>query len=127
MSGLAVMGPEGTGRVNRNLKLVRVAALLGAVGSASVFLGFGSAPASAGEQRLHNEFNATYGLVPLFKGSGNDGASRLGSMKATKASMSSGGKPAAGGNKRDEPRREDPELPGFNGDNPDGPTAMSNG
>lgn len=115
------MGFGRNSRVNKKFKALRVAALLGAVGGASVFLGLGSTAASAGEQRLHNEFSATYGLVPLYAGSGNVGA---GEMKATKASVSTSSRSRGGNNKPDEPKREDPELPGYDGNNPDGPQAM---
>lgn len=121
------MGFEGISQVNRNVKLVRVAALLGAVGGAAVFLGSGSAPAIAGEQRLHNEFSATYGLIPPFRGSGQVGGGASNTMKATKTSLSSGAKRSKGDNKSDEPKREDPELPAYDGNNADGPTAMRNG
>lgn len=104
--------------MNRNIKLSRVAALLGAVGGVSVVLGLGSTAASAGEQRLHNEFSATYGLIPMFAGSGNTRDTT--SMKATKTSASPSRN--QGSNKPDVPQREDPELPSYDG--PDAPTAM---
>ena len=113
--------------MNSNFKRVRVATLLGAMGGAVVFLGFGSASASAGEQRLHNEFSATYGLIPLYEGSGNVGVGASASMKATKTSATSTVNRAKGDSKADEPKREDPELPGYDGNSPDGPTAMKNG
>ena len=97
------------------------------MGGAVVFLGFGSASASAGEQRLHNEFSATYGLIPLYEGSGNVGVGASASMKATKTSATSTVNRAKGDSKADEPKREDPELPGYDGNSPDGPTAMKNG
>lgn len=106
--------------MSKKFNVMRAAALLGAVGGATVFLGLGSAPASAGEQRLHNEFSSTYGLMPLFQGSGNNDGS---SMKATKASTSPSFS-RSNGNKADEPKREDPELPGYDGNGPDAPTAM---
>lgn len=91
-----------------------------------MFLGLGSAPAGAGEQRLHNEFSATYGLIPLFEGSGNVGVGA--SMKAARTSASvSPTRSKRAGDKPDEPKREDPELPGYDGNSPDGPTAMKNG
>lgn len=108
--------------MNKKFNVVRVAALLGAVSGASI-LGLGSAPASAGEQRLHNEFSATYGLIPLYEGSGNTGVGST--MKATKTSTSTTTRSKAGNNnKPDEPKLEDPELPGYDGNNPDGPQAM---
>lgn len=117
------MGFGRNSRVNKKFKALRVAALLGAVGGASVFLGLGSTAATAGEQRLHNEFSATYGLIPLYEGSGNIGVG--GSLQATKASVSTTSRAKAGNNnKPDEPKLEDPELPGYDGNNPDGPQAM---
>jgi hypothetical protein len=108
--------------VEKKLKFVRMAALLGAVGGASVFLGLGGTAASAGEQRLHAEFKATYGLLPLAEGSGGNRADASKSFKTANASTS---RPKKGNEQPDEPKIEDPPLPGFDGDNGDGTQSTS--
>lgn len=100
--------------MDKKLKFVRMAALLGAVSGASVFLGLGSTVASAGEQRLHGEFTATYGLIPLIERSSNDSVS---SPKSTKTATASVSRSKKGNAKPDEPKIEDPPLPGYDGEN----------
>ena len=100
--------------MEKKLKFVRMVALLGAVSGASVFLGLGSTAASAGEQRLHSEFTATYGLIPLTESSGGD---RVSSPKATKTATATVSRSKRGNAQPDEPKIEDPPLPGYDGDN----------
>jgi hypothetical protein len=100
--------------VEKKLKFVRMAALLGAVSGASVFLALGSTAASAGEQRLHGEFTATYGLIPLTERSSNDSVT---SPKSTKAATASVSRSKKGNSQPDEPKIEDPPLPGYDGAN----------
>jgi hypothetical protein len=108
--------------VEKKLKFVRMAALLGAVSGASVFLGLGSTVASAGEQRLHGEFTATYGLIPLIERSGNDNAT---SPKSTKTATASVSRSKKGNSQPDEPKIEDPPLPGYDGDNVEATQSMN--
>ena len=108
--------------VEKKLKFVRMVALLGAMGGASVFLGLGSTAASAGEQRLHAEFKATYGLIPLSEGTGGSHADISKSFKTANAGSSRSKK---GNGQPDEPKIEDPPLPGFDGGNGEGTQSMS--
>lgn len=103
----------------RNPKALRTIALFTAIGGASALLvAMGSAPASAAEERLHNESFATYGLVPpsaigsskSFTDSGhNDSATQ----PAT--TFAGAGPSLKGKGKGDEPGIEDPPLPGYDG------------
>ena len=111
--------------VEKKLNFVRMAALLGAVSGASMFLGLASTAASAGEQRLHGEFTATYGLIPLTERGGNDGASAPKSTKSTKTANASTPRSKKGNVRSDEPKIEDPPLPSYDGDNGAGIQSMN--
>jgi len=108
--------------VEKKLNFVRMAALLGAVSGASMFLGLASTAASAGEQRLHGEFTATYGLIPLSEGSGGNRADASKSTKTANAGTSRAKKDKA---RSDEPKLEDPPLPSFDGGNGEGAQSMN--
>lgn len=108
--------------VEKKLNFVRMAALLGAVSGASMFLGLASTAAIAGEQRLHGEFTATYGLFPLTERGGNDGVSAPRSTKTANASTSRSKK---GNGRSDEPKIEDPPLPSYDGNNGAGTQSMN--
>ena len=108
--------------MEKKLNFVRMAALLGAVSGTSMFLGLASTEASAGEQRLHGEFTATYGLIPLSEGSGGNRADASKSTKTANASTSRSKKDKA---QPDEPKIEDPPLPSYDGDNGESTQSMS--
>ncbi len=121
--------------MEKKLKFVRMAALLGAVSGAAMFLGLASTMASAGEQRLHGEFIATYALIPLSEGSGGNRADASKDIKTANAGTSRAKKDiqtANAGTSRakkdkaqpDEPRIEDPPLPSFDGGNGEGAQSM---
>ena len=108
--------------VEKKLNFVRMVALLGAVSGTSMFLGLASTEASAGEQRLHGEFTATYGLIPLSECSGGNRADASKSTKTANASTSRSKKDKA---QPDEPKIEDPPLPSYDGDNGESTQSMS--
>ena len=108
--------------MEKKLNFVRMAALLGAVSGASVFLGLGGTAASAGEQRLHGEFTATYGLIPLTERAGNDSVS---APRSTKTADANTPRSTKGNGQPDEPKIEDPPLPGYDGDNGAGTQSMN--
>ena len=97
------------------LKALQIAALLGVMSSASVVLVAASAPAQAGEQRLHSSSSKTYGLIPV----GQNGEERGGNLSkaTTTKSASNSGKPNGGKPGGDGPQLEDPGLPGYDGGN----------
>ena len=107
--------------MEKKLKFVRMAALLGAVSGAAMFLGLASTMASAGEQRLHGEFIATYALIPLSEGSGGNRADASKDIKTANVGTSRAKKDKA---QPDEPRIEDPPLPSFDGGNGEGAQSM---
>jgi hypothetical protein len=107
----------------RNVKALRVVALLAAVSGASMLvLSSASTPAKASEERLHNESLSTYGLLP-------PGATRTASaeggdsMTTSSFAMSSAGIKSPSLNKSKEPDIEDPALPGYDG--PDAPASSA--
>lgn len=106
----------------------RVAALLGAMGGASALLVSAATPAKAGEEHLHNSSTKVYGLIPPGEGSRNatsSGSIRSASTDTGTTTMKSGAKRGSGGSTADnEPKIEDPPLPGYDGP-PDGGNTMA--
>lgn len=101
------------------IKALQIAAVLGVMGSASALLVSASAPAQAGEQRLHSSTKASYGLIPP----GQKGEERGGitgkptSTKSASNARPDGGKPNGNtsASNEDGPQLEDPGLPAYDG------------
>lgn len=107
----------GVSRVKMKIKALQIVALLGVMGGVSTLLVSTSAPAQAGEQRLHSSTKASYGLIPP----GQKGEERGGiTGKSTSTKSASNSKPSNGGSKpsngnTDGPQLEDPGLPSYDG------------
>ena len=88
------------------------------MGGASALLITGSAPAKAGEERLHNSSFTVYGLIPPSE-STKDAATRSNRAETTSAvrtaSLGSSMKPGATRTASNEPKIEDPPMPTYDG------------
>ena len=119
--------------MEKKLKALRVAALLGAVSGASVLLAGFSVSAQAGEERLHSASFKVYGLIPAgeSKAGANSGSSLHASTDTTTSTMNvksnaKRGSSAPGNTADNEPKLEDPPMPSYDGPNGGGNTMASN-
>lgn len=101
----------GVSGVNMKRKAIQIAALLGVLSGASALVVSASAPAQAGEQRLHSSSSVSYGLIPPGQ-NGEERGGITGKSTMTK-SASNSGKP--NGSNGDGPQLEDPGLPAYDG------------
>lgn len=107
----------GVSGVNMKRKAIQIAALLGVLSGASALVVSASAPAQAGEQRLHSSTSASYGLIPPGQ-NGEERGGITGKSTMTKSASNAGnmgGGSAAGSG--DGPQLEDPGLPSYDGGN----------